>query len=122
MSKKKNTLKDLDEFLKQQASTLAAPVQLSAKIDQEEVVAPPPAATSVRVTEISSETILHDLEVLAQKEGAAFHHKFYDLIVRSLETRAPASAEDKMLINTALFLKNGDNWREAIRAYWRERS
>ena len=32
MSKKKNTLKDLDEFLKQQAATLVTPTQLSDNI------------------------------------------------------------------------------------------
>ena len=36
MSKKKNTLKDLDEFLKQQAATLVAPASLSEKVSKEE--------------------------------------------------------------------------------------
>ncbi len=125
MSKKKNTLKDLDEFLKQQAATLVSPVQLSEKIDAplmvEESPAPtiPSIATNAQSEAVSVETLLRDLNLLADKEGSSYRKKFYDLIIQSLENQNQSLPEDKMLINTALYLKNGDNWKDAIRNYWK---
>jgi len=122
MSKKKNTLKDLDEFLKQQAATLVSPVQLSQKIEAPEPVKqspPPPAPVAIASEEISSSTLLRDLNVLAAKEGSSYRKKFYDLIIQSLENQSQSLPEDKMLINTALYLKSGDNWKDAIRNYWK---
>jgi hypothetical protein len=124
MSKKKNTLKDLDEFLKQQAATLVSPVQLSEKIDVPEPVkqipapTPPPAVTSFS-EEVSASTLLRDLNTLAAKEGTSYRKKFYDLIIQSLENQHQSLPEDKMLINTALYLKSGDNWKDVIRNYWK---
>jgi hypothetical protein len=151
MSKKKNTLKDLDAFLKQQAATLVAPDPLSTKIEtpvpapapaapmqQEQPPvtaqtppAPPvqaPPATAAPVTtaaiplqqEVTPEKILDDISRLADREGAAFRKTFYDLIIRSLETRPQSTPEDKMLINTALYLKSGDKWKDVIREYWKQ--
>jgi hypothetical protein len=114
MSKKKNTLKDLDEFLKQQAAVLVQPASLSDQIEE-----PAPAVASAK--EISAETILQDLQTLSQQEGRAFRRKFYDLIVRSVESQSQSEPEDKMLINTALFLKSGDSWKEVIRNYWKNK-
>lgn len=124
MSKKKNTLKDLDEFLKQQAATLVSPVQLSDKIDAPEPVkqsqAPStPVAFTPTHEEVSTSTLLRDLNILAAKEGSSYRKKFYDLIIQSLENQNQSLPEDKMLINTALYLKNGDNWKDAIRNYWK---
>ncbi|HOX82367.1 MAG TPA: hypothetical protein PLJ60_10000 [Chryseolinea sp.] len=124
MSKKKNTLKDLDEFLKQQAATLVSPVQLSEKIDAPEPVkqniSPTPAvATTTPDEEVSVSTLLRDLNTLAAKEGSSYRKKFYDLIIQSLENQNQSLPEDKMLINTALYLKSGDNWKDAIRNYWK---
>lgn len=122
MSKKKNTLKDLDEFLKQQAATLVSPVQLSEKIEAPEPVkqsaAPSPTVTTFS-EEVSTSTLLRDLNTLAAKEGSSYRKKFYDLIIQSLENQNQSLPEDKMLINTALYLKSGDNWKDAIRNYWR---
>jgi hypothetical protein len=125
MSKKKNTLKDLDEFLKQQAATLVSPVQLSEKIEASEVVRespapiPSPATTTIAHEDVSASTLLRDLNTLAAKEGSSYRKKFYDLIIQSLENQNQSLPEDKMLINTALYLKSGDNWKDAIRNYWR---
>lgn len=122
MSKKKNTLKDLDEFLKQQAATLVSPVQLSEKIDAPEPVTQSPAPSSVVSSiseEVSASTLLRDLNTLAAKEGSSYRKKFYDLIIQSLENQNQSLPEDKMLINTALYLKSGDNWKDAIRNYWK---
>jgi hypothetical protein len=128
MSKKKNTLKDLDEFLKQQAATLVSPVKLSEKIE-----APPPPPAQKRSVEkehtetqgdlsVSAAKILSDLLSLAEKEGQGFRDQFYDLIIRSTEAQGRYSPEDRMLINTALYLKNGDRWKDEIREYWRKKN
>jgi hypothetical protein len=129
MSKKKNTLKDLDEFLKQQAATLVSPPSLREKIEETaspaikeqpktDAPAPPPQASASG--EVSSATILEDLKTLSEKEGVFFRQKLYDLIIQTLETQKKSLPEDKMLINTALYLKSGNLWKEAIREYWKK--
>lgn len=115
MSKKKNTLKDLDEFLKQQASSLVDPTPL-----REAVTPAVPPVVAENSTELSVDKVLNDLQLLTDREGIAFRKKFYDLIIRYLEAQHIRSAEDKMLINTALYLKSGDSWKEVIRQYWKE--
>jgi hypothetical protein len=111
MSKKKNTLKDLDEFLKQQASSLSDPAPL-----RENRV----SSDGRPSDDVSIDKLLDDLKALTAREGDAFRPKFYDLIIRYLQSQRVYSAEDKMLINTALYLKSGDNWKDAIRQFWRE--
>src|SRR5690242_4787797 len=101
MSKKKNTLKDLDEFLKQQAATLVSPVQLSQKIEAPEPVKQSPPAPSIvtmahTAEEVSTSTLLRDLNTLATKEGASYRKKFYDIIIQSLENQNQSLPEDKM--------------------------
>ena len=119
MSKKKNTLQDLDEFLKQQAASLVSPDKLSEKV--EEPVVPKQASVQPVVPEeVSAEKILRDLKTLQKKQGTAFSKNLYNLIIDSLEDQS-TSPEDKMLINTALYLKSGDKWKDAIRDYWRNK-
>ena len=131
MSKKKNTLKDLDEFLKQQAATLVSPPSLRDKIEetastapaskeQPKTEAPASAPQTSTVEEVSSASILQDLKTLSEKEGVFFRQKLYDLIIQTLETQKKSLPEDKMLINTALYLKSGSLWKEAIREYWKK--
>jgi len=122
MSKKKNTLKELDEFLKQQASTLVAPAQLSDTIPPPPLETKTPAENTSAEVEITQSKILDDLIKLAEKEGTAFRKVFYDLIVKSVEKQKNSSAADKILINTALYLKSGNQWKETIRSYWKEKS
>jgi len=136
MSKKKNTLKDLDDFLKQQAASLVQPTPLSEKVEAEEthkpvatvkqVAAPkhiePEESTTERPESVSAETILEDLKTLSQQEGSAFRHTFYDLIIQSIESQGGSRPEDKMLINTALYLKSGSQWKDTIRAYWKNKN
>lgn len=126
MSKKKNTLKDLDAFLRQQAATLVTPTPLSGQLEQqpeepEPDEAPAPAPSPVAVQEVTMNKILHDLEILSRREGTSFRKKFYDLILQSAETNLNTLPEDKMLINTVLYLKSGERWKEAIREYWRRK-
>jgi hypothetical protein len=120
MSKKKNTLKDLNEFLNQQAATLVTPPKLSDKGEDKTELKESPVMREVE-TEVSAEQILGDLRELSKKEDVNFRKKFYDLIIKSLEAQPASLPEDKMLINTALYLKHGERWKEAIREYWRKR-
>lgn len=122
MSKKKNTLKDLDEFLKQQAATLVEPASLKDKI--EPVAEPTQSAPIVHNTVVSSspataDGIVQALQELSVREGAAFRKKLYDIIIQSVEKQGASLPEDKMLINTALYLKGGDQWKEVIKEYWK---
>jgi hypothetical protein len=122
MSKKKNTLKDLDEFLKQQAASLVTPPKLSSDEQKEpEAFLQSPQQPISATTELTADAVLNSLNQLAEKEGAGFRKKFYDLIIQSMESQRHPLAEDKMLINTALYLKHGEGWKEAIREYWRKR-
>jgi hypothetical protein len=127
MSKKKNTLKDLDDFLKQQAATLVTPARLSVQTET-----PPPPATedtkdvaeikeTVTSPEVTTDKLFQDLQALAKKEGHHFRNQFYDLIIKSVEAQNLYSPEDKMLINTALYLRSGDRWKDTIREYWRKK-
>lgn len=118
MSKKKNTLKDLDEFLKQQAAVIVPPAALNKTIDDRFPESPSSAQTHIE-EEITVEKVIRNLNTLSRKEGNAFRKKLYDIIIGCLEANPNASPEDKMLINTALYLKGGDNWEEVIREYWR---
>ena len=121
MSKKKNTLKDLDDFLRQQAATLVAPTPLSDTLKERVKEEKQEAAVTEIANEVSVASILEDLKALSEQEGNSFRKKFYDLIVRSIESQHNSTAEDKMLINTALYLKSPENWKETIRSYWKNR-
>ena len=106
MSKNKNPLKDLDLFLKQQAASFVSPTQLSEKIQVE---------TSAEIIQPSSEeSILQTLERLLDQNPSAL----YDMLIQAAEKKN--SSERTMLINTALYLKNTNNWQHAIREYWKK--
>jgi len=106
MSKNKNPLKDLDLFLKQQAASFVSPTPLSDKIQVET-----PTETIQSSTE---ESILQTLERLMDQNPAAL----YDMLIKAAEKKN--SSERTMLINTALYLKNTNNWQNAIREYWKK--
>jgi hypothetical protein len=121
MSKKKNTLKDLDEFLKQQAASLVSPEPVSTA--PAEVVPSTDYTSKMDSSDaVTTDTVFKDLHALAQNDPESFRQKFYALIVQITEAQKPSLPEDKMLINTALFLKSGDHWKEAIREYWKKNS
>ncbi len=126
MSKKKNTLKDLDEFLKQQAATLVTPSKLSETANTLEPVkkpedAPAPAETPAPRGEISVASIARDLKQLSVMRGEAFKDDLCAIILQAMNDQSTYSPEDKMLINTALYLRHGSNWKEAIRQYWKNK-
>ena len=112
MSKKKNTLQDLNAFLKQQAATLVTPDSLSKTVENISEV-------SLTVDALDSPKKENEFSNVGSKDDPAFRKKLYDFIIESLEGQKDSLPEDKMLINTALYLKNGNNWKDAIRQYWR---
>ncbi len=136
MSKKKNTLKDLDEFLKQQAATLVTPIPLSekatpestsehesskARTDSDSVIdkvaepAPPPK----HQPPISAQRIINDIHTLAENNGMRFKPQLYDILLQAFKKQESFSPEDKMLINTLLYLKHGESWKSAIQNFWK---
>jgi hypothetical protein len=117
MSKKKNTLKDLDEFLKQQAASIVEPVKLSKPADTNEVV----LEKSKQEDQPDLEEINKQLKILSSRIGIPHRENLYDFVIHSLESLDQSLPEDKMLINTALYLKSGDQWQENIRRYWKNR-
>src|SRR5687767_14830650 len=106
MSKNKNPLKDLDLFLKQQAASFVSPTPLSEKIQAEA----PTETTSLS----SEESILQTMERLMEQNPS----ELYDMLIKGAEKKD--SSERTMLINTALYLKNTNNWQQAIREYWKK--
>jgi hypothetical protein len=112
MSKKKNTLQDLDDFLKQQAATLVTPETL-AKVETQQK--PTPDISPQKESLAASE----DLMSGPSKDDPDFRKKLYDYIIQSLEAQKDSLPEDKILINTALYLKSGSDWKNAIRKYWK---
>ncbi len=118
MSKKKNTLQDLDEFLKQQATSLVTPEPVERQ-QPSQVVPPTDYSSETEAREhVTTDMIYKDLVQLAQNDPDSFRQKFYALIIQVLEAQSESMPEDKMLINTALYLKSGDQWKNAIRDYW----
>jgi hypothetical protein len=116
MSKKKNTLGDLEEFLKMQASTLVNPPKLAEKVGATETT--PPKKETVEAVPSYANAEQQAREALL-RISAADKKAFYDLLVQVTESLPNRSAEDVMLINTALYLKGGANWKETVRQYWR---
>jgi hypothetical protein len=117
MSKKKNTLKDLDEFLKQQAASIVEPAKLgiqSSDKENKELLLQEKGANDF-------EHVTHQLKLVAENQGIDFRVSLYDFIIQSIESLDQSLPEDKMLINTALYLKSGDQWKETIRQYWRSK-
>ncbi len=118
MSKKKNTLSDLEEFLKIQASSLVTPPTLSQKVKKEEAIPVELAAQVLRESTpstISADYILKALHQLSLKDKKAF----YSLIIKATKGLPNYSTEDTLLINTALYLKGGSNWKETVKEYWK---
>jgi hypothetical protein len=131
MSKKKNTLKDLDEFLKQQAATLVSPTRLSEKAEAAETAAPSstpsPEEKPTNIQKaapektISTSSLVEGLKQLAQAKGTTVNEEMSSFILAAMESQNEFTPEDKMLINTALYLKHGPDWKDAIRQYWKNK-
>lgn len=109
MSKNKNPLKDLDLFLKQQASSFVNPTPLSEKIQEET----PSASEHVVSSGTTQEDLIQTLSNMMDKNPSAL----YDLLIKAAEQKT--GSERAVLINTALYLKNTNSWKEAIQEYWK---
>lgn len=125
MSKKKSTLNDLEEFLKLQASSLVTPSPLGEKVKETPSVKAEPVkeqeapsvstpATNHKLTEKELINAIHEL--------AANKKDFYQFIVTVVDRLPNKSTEDTLLINTALYLKGGSNWKEVVRDYWKNKA
>jgi hypothetical protein len=114
MSKKKNTLQDLDDFLKQQAATLVTPDTLT-KVEAQQ------KTTQDVLPQKEAQPVSEDLTSTPSMGDPDFRGKLYDYIIRSLEAQKDSLPEDKMLINTALYLKSGGDWKKIIREYWKSK-
>lgn len=114
MAKRKNPLKDLDAFLKQEASSFVKPEKKESS-PQDSVATEQPAIATTN-------EIITAIDQLAKKDQKQFREDFFEIIKSSLEHLDPQSAEDKMLINTILYLKDKDNWKENISSYWEKHS
>lgn len=115
MSKNKNPLKDLDFFLKQQAASFVNPTPLSERVEEakpEEAESTTPTASATNAVG----SLIDQLDSLARNDKQAL----YDLLIKVAERQKDAGSV--MLINTALYLKSGDNWKEVVREYWKGHS
>lgn len=100
---KKNPLNDLDQFLQQEAHAIVAPSSLSEKLK------PTAPAENVPAGNVSIEEQLVQLAKQNPKQ-------FYDALIAIGEKMS--DERNTMLINTALYLKHGEGWKEAVKAYW----
>lgn len=107
MSRHKNPLKDLDLFLRQQASSLVTPTPLSERISE--------SATGPEI-EKQTDDLVHQLIRLAETD----RQQFLDAVIAA--AAASQFPENTLLINTALYLKHPDNWKEAVMNYWKSKS
>lgn len=105
MAKRKNPLKNLDEFLKKEASSFVQ--QESESVE---------TTASAQPQDIKSHLI-----DLAEQDPERYRTELYDLIKSSLDSLSHTTPEDKMLINTLLYITNKDSWRESVAAYWKNK-
>ncbi|MGK7390477.1 MAG: hypothetical protein ACNS60_09000 [Candidatus Cyclobacteriaceae bacterium M2_1C_046] len=120
MSKRKNPLQNLDDFLKQEASSFVTPKKLSEPEQEKRPVLPPSASEEpkTKTATISKAYIAELIRQLADKNNLSVRNQMLELMQYMLENHAAGNAEDKMLINTILILKYPENWREKIEEYW----
>lgn len=110
MAKRKNPLKDLDAFLKQEASSFVKP----------ESKQPDESINSGQTGMATADEIIKAIEALAVKDQATYRQELFEIIKAAIEHLDKTSAEDKMLINTILYLKDKPNWKGNIKSYWKE--
>ncbi|TRX58295.1 hypothetical protein FNH22_14650 [Fulvivirga sp. M361] len=120
MAKRKNPLKDLDSFLKQEAASIVAPDQVNVTSSSPEALSD---TADVIVKETSKSTTKEDVIAFLKNLHSTNPHDFrtelFYIIQKSLETSGMKHSSDKMLMNTILYLENPQNWKEAIRNYWK---
>jgi len=115
MSKKKNTLNDLEEFLKLQASSLVTPSSLTERVKEAPIISESKKGEAV-ITNVEEETLVKKVQRLAENKN-----EFYNFIIQVTEGLSNKSKEDTLLINTALYLKGGPDWKEVVSNYWKHK-
>ena len=112
MSKRKNPLKDLEAFLKQEAKQFVEPNEVKKQPTQEVPASKEAyqqaAATEAPLDEATIKKYLIGLEQRGEKD------KLYTLVQEVIESSGARSSEDKMLINTLIYLKDKKNWKKNI--------
>ncbi|GAA0891192.1 hypothetical protein GCM10009122_08710 [Fulvivirga kasyanovii] len=127
MAKRKNPLKDIDAFLKQESTSFVDPEKISPKKEKKAASTKDKASLASESTstekgeQVSKEDIIAELHTLASKEGGAFRGSFYSIIRETLESLEHSTAEDKMLINTLLYINDKNNWKKNIKSYWQNK-
>ncbi len=122
MAKRKNPLKDLDAFLKQEAKNFVQPNKVKETVQPEKEIPAPPTTAEVipeppkvePTLSLSKENVVEFMTNLSKSD----HKEFYKLVKSSIEKSGAKSSEDKMLLNTLLYLNDKDNWKETIKEYW----
>ncbi len=109
MAKRKNPLKDLDAFLKQEAKNFVDPTSINPTENSET-----PKTQSGADDVVSEKMVLDYLANLKNSDVKAF----YNLLKKSVELSGREASDNKMLINTFLYLQNKGNWKESIKDYW----
>lgn len=106
MAKKgKTTLKDLDQFLKQQPSKL---------VDVDKAGAPE-AAPATESEDLDAITLANQLIGYAQQEGKPLSKVIYDVVTLALESQGELSHSEIMLLNTISYLDHSDSIAAAIK-------
>lgn len=109
MAKRKNPLKDLDAFLKQEATSFVKP----------EKSEPESSLATEQPGLASADEIIDAINQLAAKDKETYRNELYRIIKSSLENLDSSTPEDKMLINTILYLRDKSNWKNSIKEYWK---
>lgn len=125
--KRKNPLHNLDNFLKQEASSFVTPKTFkdSAPAQNEQAKSMAPAghaamASAVKQPEVNIEYIAGQIQRLAYRNNISVKQQLLNLVKYMLEENGMESSKDKMLINTILYIENGDNWKEKVQEYWKK--
>ena len=120
MAKRKNPLKDLDAFLKQEAKNFVQPKKVEEPaVVESKIEVPPSSQTEApkayeNTVSIDSNKVREFLSSLKKSNDP----EFYNVLLKSVEEAGTDSSENKMLINTILYLKDKDNWKDSIKDYW----
>lgn len=116
MAKRKNPLKDLDAFLKQEAKNIVQPKKVGVKPQQKLKTEPEEKPQQTKPSPVIIDNVA--VQQFLTKLKKSGNPEFYELILKSVEEAGLDSSENKMLVNTFLYLKGKDNWKETIKEYW----
>ena len=129
-AKKKNPLKGLDDFLKQEASSLVTPDKVSvadegttkAEADmpgkaEEKVTSGAPIAWSLDQVKAMALQMIEKLN--AAEDGT---EALYEIALKTAESLPEDDPKRPLLINTVLYVIGGEEWKSSVQAYWEKQS